>query len=76
MRFLPQLNSHAYKVDINSGKTRFYSNILAISNQTIIVEDGDMDNGTSSSQLYGQGDLQKVQCPDNSPIGEIGVIRV
>ena len=60
MRFLLQLNSHAYKVYIKSGKIRFYSNILAILNQTVIVEDEDMDNGTSSSQLYGQGDLQKV----------------
>ena len=60
MGLLPQLNSHAYKVYINSGKTHFYSNILAIFNQTVIVESEDMDNGTSSIQLYGQGDLQKV----------------
>ena len=59
MRFLA-LNSHAYKVYINSGKTCFYSNILAILNQTVIIKSGDMDNGTSSIWLYGQGDLQKV----------------
>ena len=59
MRFLPQLNSHAYKVYINSGQTHFYSNILAIFNQTVIVKSGDMDNGTSSIQLYGQGDFKR-----------------
>ena len=60
MRFLPQLNSHAYKVYINSGKTRFYSNILAIFNPTIIVEVKDIENRTYSTRLYGPTELQKV----------------
>ena len=38
MRSLSQLNSHAYKVYINSGETHFYSNILAIFNQTDMVQ--------------------------------------
>ena len=37
MRFLPQLNSHAYKVYSNSSENRLYSNILAIFNQIDIV---------------------------------------
>ena len=55
-----QLNSHAYKVYINSGTICLYSNILTIFNQTVIVKSEDMDNGTSSTWLHGQVDLQKV----------------
>ena len=60
MRFLPQLNSHAYKVYINSGKAHFYSNILAILNRTIIVEVEGIGNGAYYTRLYGPTDLQKV----------------
>ena len=76
MRFLPQLNSHAYKVYINSGETHFYSNILAILNPTIIVEVEDIGNRTSSTQLYGPTDLQKGYCPNNIPTDERKVIWV
>ena len=76
MGLLPQLNSHAYKVYINSGKTHFYSNILAIFNPTIVVEVKDIGNGTYSTRLYGPTDLQKLQCPNNSLIGGTTVIRV
>ena len=60
MRLLPQLNSHAYKVYINSGETHFYSNILAIFNPTIIVEVEDIRNRTYSNRLDGPTELQKV----------------